>query len=93
MSVVVTAIAPFGVEMYEGVTERVMPDGRLPDGCQAHIAGPVEQGWRVITVWDNREDFDRFREEKLLPAIQEVSGGNAPPVEPKVDEVHNLVMA
>jgi hypothetical protein len=91
MSVVVSAIAP-GLEMYEAVTDRVMPGDQLPDGCQLHIAGPVDEGWRVITVWESREIFDRFREEKLLPAIREVAGDEAPPpAEPEVNPVHKLV--
>ena len=94
MSVVVTAIAPFDAETYDAVTKRVMPDGRLPEGCEAHIAGPVDQGWRVITVWESQEHFDRFREGTLLPAIAEVTGQEAPrSVEPEVNPVHNLITA
>jgi hypothetical protein len=92
MSVVVTAVAPFTADMYDAVTERVMPEGQLPEGCQLHIAGPVEQGWRVITVWDTAEAFNSFREEKLLPAIGEVSGREAPDqVQPEIDPVHRLI--
>jgi hypothetical protein len=94
MSVVVTAVAPFDADMYDRVTERVMPDGKLPQGCELHIAGPVDQGWRVITVWDSADTFDQFRQEKLLPAIAEVTGGEAPQaIQPEVNEVHNLVTA
>jgi hypothetical protein len=93
VSVVVSAVAPgFNAETYEAVTGRAMPGNQLPDGCQLHIAGPVEQGWRVITVWESREAFDRFREEKLLPAIREVAG-EAPPAaaEPEISPVHKLI--
>jgi hypothetical protein len=93
MSVVVSAVAPgFNAETYEAVTGRAMPGDQLPDGCKLHIAGPVEQGWRVITVWESRESFDRFREEKLLPAIREVAG-EAPPAaaEPEISPVHKLI--
>ena len=44
-----------------------MPDGNLPDGCQVHIAGPTETGWRVITVWDSDDQFQQFRDETLIP--------------------------
>jgi hypothetical protein len=93
MSVVVSAVAPgLNAEMYEAVTGRVMPGDQLPQGCELHIAGPVEQGWRVITVWESREAFDRFRQEKLLPAIREVAGEEAPPAaEPEVNPVHKLI--
>jgi hypothetical protein len=93
MSVVVSAVAPgFNAEMYEAVTGKAMPGDQLPDGCELHIAGPVEQGWRVITVWESPEAFDRFREEKLLPALREVAGEEGPPpVEPEVTPVHRLI--
>jgi hypothetical protein len=93
MSVVVSVVAPgVNAQMYEAVTDRVMPGDQLPDECKLHIAGPVEQGWRVITVWESREDFDRFREQKLLPAFQELAAGEAPPaVEPEVNPVHKLI--
>jgi heme-degrading monooxygenase HmoA len=93
VSVVVSAVAPgFNAETYEAVTGRAMPGDQLPDGCKLHIAGPVEQGWRVITVWESREAFDRFREEKLIPAIREITGEQAPPaVEPEVNPVHKLI--
>jgi hypothetical protein len=46
----------------------------------------------VITVWESREAFVRFREEKLLPAIREVAGDGAPPgAEPEVNPVHKLI--
>jgi hypothetical protein len=93
MSVVVSATTPdINPEIYEAITSKVMPADELPDECIVHIAGPVEQGWRVITVWESREAFDRFREEKLLPAIRELAGDQPPPsVEPEVNEVHKLI--
>jgi hypothetical protein len=93
MSVVVTAVAPdLTADMYDAVTEKVLDGGQLPEGCELHIAGPVEQGWRVITVWESEEVFTRFREEKLLPAIREASGAEPPDeVKPQVDPVHRLI--
>jgi hypothetical protein len=93
MSVVVSAVSPgLTAEMYEAVTSMVMPGDRLPDGCELHIGGPVEQGWRVITVWESQEAFDRFRKERLLPTIRELAGGESPPTaEPEVNPVHKLV--
>jgi hypothetical protein len=95
MAVVVSTVAPgLTADMYEAVSAKVMSGDQLPEGCQVHIAGPVEQGWRVITVWDSRERFDRFREEKLLPAIRELAGDDGPPdVAPEVNPVHRLLTA
>jgi hypothetical protein len=94
MSVVVSAVSTgLNAEMYEALTTRVMPADQLPAGCELHIGGPVEQGWRVITVWETREAFDRFREDSLLPAIRELAGNEPPPTaEPEINPVHTLVM-
>ena len=73
--VVVNEIEGGSQELYDRVNPKVMPDG-LPDGCQLHIAGPVESGWRVITVWESEERFQRFREETLIPAMREADAEN-----------------
>jgi hypothetical protein len=44
--------------------------------------GPVPEGWRVITVWESREAFERFREESLLPAIRASPAARAPGGQP-----------
>jgi hypothetical protein len=77
-------------ETYDQVSAKVLPDGQLPDGQQVHIGGPVENGWRVISVWDDEEKFNRFREEKLFPALQE-SGQGEPTVQR--NPVHRVITA
>jgi hypothetical protein len=77
-------------DFYEQISGKVMPGGQLPDGCQIHIASPTEGGWRVITVWDSEEDFHRTRDNKLIPALQEV-GGSPPNI--NANPVHRLITA
>jgi hypothetical protein len=74
--VVVNEMQGADQQMYDEVNPKVMPGGQLPEGCQAHIAGPMEGGWRVITVWDSEEQFNEFRNETLIPAIQESGYGD-----------------
>lgn len=78
---------------YDEVTNVVMPGGRLPDGCRDHIAGPTDGGWRVITVWDSDEQFQQFRNETLIPAIQ--ATGRADRVSPNIETqaVHKHITA
>ena len=91
--VIVNEIEGANQDFYDQVNPKVMPDGNLPDGCQLHIAGPVDNGWRVITVWDSEEQFQQFRDEKLIPTIREAGGEqtNAPHI--SADPVHNLITA
>jgi hypothetical protein len=79
-------------EMYESVTKQVMGD-QLPDGCQVHIAGPVPGGWRVITVWDSDQDFNRFRDEKLIPVLREARGDEAIAPNIETNPVHRMMTA
>jgi hypothetical protein len=91
--VVVNEIEGGSQDFYEQVNPKVMPGGQLPDGCQLHIAGPTEGGWQVITVWDSDEQFQQFRDEKLIPALREAGGDDriAPAI--KTNPVHNLMTA
>jgi hypothetical protein len=57
-----------------------------------HSAGPIDGGWGVIDFWESREDFDRFNESRLGPAIAAASGGDAPEGGPDIKEfpVHKI---
>jgi hypothetical protein len=91
--VVVNEIEGGNQDFYDQVNPRVMPDGNLPEGCQLHIAGPMENGWRVITVWDSDEQFQQFRNEKLIPAISEI--GSQERIAPSIETspVYRLITA
>ena len=89
--VIVNEMEGGGQDLYEQVNPKVMDAGKLPDGCQLHIAGPYENGWRVITVWDSEEEFQRFRDEKLIPAIREAGGEDRIVPSITADPVHNLM--
>jgi hypothetical protein len=91
MSVVVVADIDGGTqEMYEQVSSQALADG-LPEGHQIHIAGPTDTGWRVINVWDSEEAFKKFREEKLIPALEAAGEGDRIEQDIKVQEVHRLI--
>jgi hypothetical protein len=84
-------------EMYEAVGEKMFGTRSsdfasvdAPDGLLMHRAGPSEDGWYVCDVWESQEHFDRFVQERLMPALQEMG---APPGErPQVYEIYNLVV-
>jgi hypothetical protein len=60
-------------ELYEQVVQRVAASGDMPpEGAVFQVAGPAENGWRVISVWESREAQERFRDERLFPAFKEV---------------------
>ena len=40
-----------------------------PRGLLAHIAGPTDEGVRIIEIWDDEDAAARFRDERLDPVI------------------------
>jgi hypothetical protein len=90
--VVVNTIQGGSQDFYDQVNPKVMEGGTtLPDGCHAHIAGPVENGWRVISVWDSEDQFQQFRDEKLIPALREVGGEERIAPSISADEVYKFI--
>jgi hypothetical protein len=68
-----------GESEYLSLIERLGLGSRMFPGAIAHVAGPTDDGWRVVDVWDSQEAFDRFWAEKLQEASTEV-GIEAPSV-------------
>jgi hypothetical protein len=47
----------------------------VPEGLIYHAAGAQENGkWQSVSVWESEDDFNRFRDERLLPLIRQVAG-------------------
>jgi hypothetical protein len=42
----------------------------VPSGLLVHVAGPTDEGFRLVEVWETRDDWERFRpqEEELVGA-------------------------
>ena len=61
----------FRPEMYDKVNEKVGLSGNEPEGLIAHTIGQDDAGkWRIVDVWESREAYDRFTEERLRPALE-----------------------
>jgi hypothetical protein len=59
-----------------------------PDGLIHHFAGEVDGGFVIFDVWESAEQFQRYASEVIGPVMQELGGGQAPPVQPRVFELH-----
>jgi hypothetical protein len=46
----------------------------LPDGLLLHLAGPTDEGFRIIAVWESEDAWLRFQAERLGPAIAALGG-------------------
>jgi hypothetical protein len=62
------------------------------DGLIIHLACPIENGFRLIDVWETREQYERFRGERIIPAMHKVFVGDpSAPAEFEPMEVHRIV--
>lgn len=57
-----------------------------PTGLLVHVAGPTDEGVRIIDVWESEEAWERFRAERLAPAIAALGGPSRP--EPTFRDLH-----
>ncbi len=56
-------------EQAKQIIEHVSGTGPTPpDGARLVFGGPMEPGWRMITVWDSEEALERFFADRLAPA-------------------------
>ncbi len=79
-------------EQYEAAIAQVHPaDGSLPEGQLFHAAGATEDGWIIVAIHDSAETWERFRDERLLPGLEQMgdAGFSGPPVQTSF-EVSNL---
>ncbi len=59
-------------EQYDALHSRMDIDGDPPQGLIFHCAGPIDDGWGVIDIWESREAFDAFLDGRLGPAAGEL---------------------
>ena len=73
--VAVTIDVPHGnQQFYNQIVPTLFPGGELPEGWQMHVAGPSENGWRIVNVVPSQEGFEKFAGEQLGPALQQLEG-------------------
>ena len=56
---------PASWDVYERVAAKL---GGPPPGMIVHAAGPTDEGFRVIDVWESEAQWDAFTE-RLLPLL------------------------
>jgi hypothetical protein len=80
---------PFSQEQYDAVDAEI---GEDPQGLILHTASPSGSGMRIVDFWESQEDYRRFEQEQLMPAMERL--GIGAPTEPQPElgwfEVHNM---
>jgi hypothetical protein len=90
-TVVIADNSKIDAERFEQVTQKLRQSGDFPPaGLIFQVAGPGELGWRVISVWNSRDDFERFASERLAPTWSEF-GFTRDDVNFTIYEAHSFV--
>src|SRR5262245_19011548 len=73
---------------YRAVMDELGVEGRPEEGIYLHLTTPADFGFRVVEIWDEKEGFDRFVEQRLAPAGEAV--GLERSMEITVTPLHNF---
>jgi hypothetical protein len=79
------------LDQYDQIVEKMgfTPKGPAAPGGIFHWVTKTDEGLRVTDVWESREVFEKFAEEKIGPITQDVGVPNPPEI--KFYEVHNYL--
>ena len=86
MTYAVVQDVPASWERYAPIGEAMASAG--PEGLIVHVAGPTDEGFRMIEVWESREAWERWRDSAAAtsvlagaqwaaPTLRELLGVNA----------------
>jgi hypothetical protein len=75
--------------------QHVLEGRGKPAGLIYHAAGEQANGcWQAVSIWESEDAFDRFRSERILPAVREALGdelaGAGPPPSESFEAKHVL---
>ena len=59
----------------EALMEAWQVTGSPPAGNRFRFAGPMDGGWRIVSVWDSREQFHDFMSERLHMTLDDIGDG------------------
>lgn len=77
-------------QLYEPLNRELgVHKDRLPDGLIHHFATKTEESFDIFEVWDSQEAFDRFANDRLLPALKKLVGEQTLRIQPTFGQLHN----
>jgi hypothetical protein len=89
MTVVTTLdIAGLTAAEYRAVLDELGVEEQPEPGIYLHLAYPTDFGFRIVEVWDHKEGFDRFVENRMNPAAEAV--GMEREVTVTIQPLHNF---
>ncbi len=56
-----------------------------PEGLILRAAGEVDGRWKAVSIWESKDAFERFAEERIRPAVKEAFGEEMPEGPPSTE--------
>jgi hypothetical protein len=79
-------------EVYDAVTIELKLDSDHPTGLISHAAGESDGSFHIVEIWESEEFAESFDRQRLVPAIEAVTGRPPPGDAPTVSfELRGLV--
>jgi hypothetical protein len=72
---VVIEVPGGSAELDDALTEAWGIASSPPEGNVLRMAGPMDGGWRVASLWQSRQQFETFLEERLHLSLQDTGAG------------------
>ena len=86
MAVIVIQEFEATTDQYDQVNEKL--GGEVPDGLIAHAGAESGNGkWKVVDIWESKENWESFLNGRLGAAVDEVMGPPPEGAEPPQFEV------
>ena len=67
---VVAQVRDLTAEEDAALVEALNLEGSPPAGGWIRLGGPQGGGRRILGVWDSETDYERFRDDRLMPALR-----------------------
>lgn len=91
MPVLVVVEVPGGSSaLDEALTEAWNLTGSPPPGNRLRLAGPMDDGWRVVSLWDAEEQFREFLSDRLHLTLDEASDEQPTVTIWEIESVHTF---
>jgi hypothetical protein len=64
----------------------------VPPGLILHAAGPTDEGFRIIEIWESQAAWESFDARRLVPTVAELAGPTRPRPRFRDLQAHHLVL-
>ena len=89
-TLVVIEIPGGSAALDEALREAWHTTSNPPPGNRIRMAGPMEGGWRVVSLWDSREQFQEFLRQRLRLSLDDVEADQPKITFWEIETVHSF---